>query len=353
MRLGIFARADHTGLSVETQEYVRHLKPDKVLCIDIDELNASYGKITVTDRHMYDDYNVRYTNGVPTEEDYAWLTDDIDIIFVKETPINHDIYPIAKSKGVYTVLACNAEFLDKISPKFSHFPMADEIWVPSTWHSLLIMEKAEEWGCAYRYVPVPINRELFPFRPRNRATQFLHIAGHPAHEDRNGTKLVFEAIPLVKSDVQFVIRSQEPIDPGYKDPRLKLAVVDIEDNRNLYHDESVLLLPRRYGGLSLQLHEALSLGMIPVMLDIPPQKSFLNENWLVEARFQKKITTRFEFDIYDCSPQDLADKIDEIATATPELMSIWSHDADRIAEELNWEKLAPLYIEALSQCLEK
>ena len=91
--------------------------------------------------------------------------------------------------------------------------------------------------------------------------------------------------------------------------------------------------------------------MIPIMLDISPQKTFLNENWLVKAHWQKKIFTRFEFDIYDCDPQDLANKIDELARSTPQLIDIWTHDADRIAEEMSWKHLQEVYMDNFRLCM--
>lgn len=48
----------------------------------------------------------------------------------------------------------------------------------------------------------------------------------------------------------------------------------VEDYWRLYDGMEVLILPRRYGGLSLKVQEALGAGMVVVMSDVSPNREW-------------------------------------------------------------------------------
>ena len=348
-RLGIIAQDINSGIGVQTQEYARWLKPNKVLITDLTSFHEAAGKNVKRYPERFSKFDTRVTEGVPNLQDLEWLLKDIDVILIVETPINHNLYSMARERGVKTCLAYNYELLDKLHSEHAHLPMADELWAPTMWHYLEMQQKAKEWGCKWRYMPVPVNRELLPFKPSSKARVFLHIAGHPTFMDRNGTDIVLTAIPLVKNkNVQFLIRSQREL-PEIDDPRVVLIRGEVRNYYEAHSRGDVLLLPRRYGGLTLQLNEALSRGMVPIMPDISPQNGFLREEWLVPAHFHSKAVTRPEIDVYDIGPLDLAKKIDHYSGLSDFTFSHWSLAADKIAQDLDWEYLLPLYREALDE----
>lgn len=342
-RLGIIAQMINSGIGTQSHEFAKHLKPDKVLITDLSILHTAAGKSITNYPGRFDNFNTRTTNGLPDSADMDWLLEDIDVLFFIETALNWELLHLAKERGVHTIGQMNYELMDKLHPQYGGYPVPDEIWMPSSWHYPEMEAKAKEWGCIIKQVDVPINRELLPFAPKRRAANFLHVAGHPTYEDRNGTEIVLAAIPLVKNqNIRFTIRTQQKLELP-DDPRVRLQTAEARNYYEMFRNTDVLLLPRRYGGLSLQRNEALSVGMPTVMPDISPQTGELPEAWLVPAKYQKTITTRPEIDIFEVSPQELADKIDYIAKLSEFTFTNWSMRADLIAHTLDWKVQEPIY----------
>jgi glycosyltransferase involved in cell wall biosynthesis len=247
--------------------------------------------------------------------------------------------------GVKTVMQYNYEFLDY----FLHpeWPKPDVLLAPSKWN----MDKITDWGIDIKYLPVPVNRTVFPFREKNEAKTFLHVAGHSTYADRNGTQTVLDAIQYVKSDIKFMIRSQYNLPHFVSDYRVTVHTGDAPNYWELYNGEDVLLLPRKYGGLSLQLNEAMSTGMIPLMLDVVPQNEFLAPEMLIPATHVDTISPRTVIQVHSCTPQELATKIDEVAGYSEDKIKELSNFSDKYATDIDWEKMTPIYLETLEQCL--
>ncbi len=344
MRLGLIVRADNGGLGSQTLELYRWLRPAKTLVVDISGYNKQWGQ------YGYDNHFERFTDGdvtistnFPNNSQIDAFLDDVDVVFTVESPYTHYLFEAARARGVKTVQQYNYEFLDY----FIHpdWPKPDLLLAPSMWHYAEVAEKAEEWGCQIKYLPVPTNRTIFPYRQRTQAKKFLHIAGHNTYEDRNGTQLVLETIPFVKADVEFTIRSQYEIPALVDDYRVKVIVGDAPNYWESYNEEDVTILPRRYGGLSLQLNEAMSLGMIPIMTDIEPQNGFLHPDSLVPAEMYMSIAPRTPIDVYRCTPQDLAARIDWLAAQPEEKIKELSEHSNKTV--VGWAEAVPLYEQAL------
>lgn len=341
MKLGLICRSDNGGLGNQTWELYRHLKPFRTLVVDISALNSKWGP-----QHGYDTHPERYNQGevlhsvnFPSSELIDQFLDGLDVVLTVETPYSYYLYESARAKGVKTVQQYNYEFLDY----FLHpeWPKPDMLLAPSKWHYEDVQQRALEWGCQVAYLPVPVNRELFPYKQKTEAKRFLHVAGHATYEDRNGTQIVLEAIPLVKSDVQFLIRSQYDLPQFWDDYRVNVVVGDAPNYWELYSDEDVLLLPRRYGGLSLQLSEAMSNGMIPIMTDLPPQNEFLHPDTLIPAEHYMHIEPRTPIDVYRTTPQQLADKIDWLAAQSEDKIKELSAFSDQAV--IGWAEAVPMY----------
>ena len=204
-----------------------------------------------------------------------------------------------------------------------------------------------------KYIPVPINREVCPYREVKQAKTFVHVAGVKLYEDRNGTEIVFKAIPLVQADVKFIIYTQHEIEPELMalvqdDPRVEVRSENLSYGE-CWAEGDVSILPRRYGGLSLQLNEAMSSGMIPICTDIEPQNTFLHHMSLIATCGSKKVMTRgTEIDCYDVDPADLAAKIDELAILPEESIIELSKFYNDLAESISWEKMTPVYLNLLA-----
>lgn len=334
--LTLIARADNTGLGNQTWELYRHLKPSKTYIIDLTTINAQIGKKTELHLERYPDGRV--LEGPPTKVMIEEILSGTDVLLTVETPYNYELFERAKAKGIKTILQYNYEFLDYL--QIPGLPQPDLLLAPSTWH---LEDVKGRFDANVEYLPVPTNRHVLPFRERTTAKHFVHVAGHPTFMDRNGTAVVLEAMQYVKSPIQLTIYSQFPIE-SYFDERITLKHLDIENYWTIYNqkDYDILLLPRRYGGLSLQLNESLSVGMPVVMTDVEPQNSFMPKQLLIEPLGADTIHTRTEIECYKPSQQALARKIDELYRE-PRLVNNLSKWANRYAETTSWHTLKPKY----------
>src|SRR3990172_4415649 len=174
LRIGLIARADNTGLGTQTWEFYRHMHPTKTLVVDISELNGMENF-----HERYPDGGISY--GFPTDDVVERFLKDLDVVFTCETPYNYKLFEWAPLVGVKTVLQPNWEFLDYHQQE--NLPFPDLFALPSQWHW-------EDFFYGKKmFLPVPVDRSRLPLRkPAERARVFLHIAGRPAHEDRNGTQ---------------------------------------------------------------------------------------------------------------------------------------------------------------------
>lgn len=349
MKVGLLAFSTNTGLGYQTLEFYRHMKPHKTLVADISRLNGMQ-------QHHERYPDARIVRGVPDCSAMDWLTDDVDAVFVCETPLNYCLFEKAKAKGVTAILQYNYEFLDYLNRPELEKPTV--LAAPTRWHFDDMAEKAfaplVEW-------PVPVNRQQIPFRKIEQCKTFVHIIGRPAVHDRNGTLIFLEAIKKIGSRFNYKVYYQEPIGQTAQDtfrPILRAleqakasqGVEIIKDTKNyadMYATGDVLVMPRRYGGLCLPVNEALSAGMPVIMPDITPNNDWLPKEWLVPAKRAKSFFTRTEIDTYDTDANFLAFKMLEFGKG--EFIQ-WSNDkANELAETLSWENQKTNYERLLEQ----
>lgn len=346
-RLGLFgARADDGGLGNETFEFFRYMQPDKTLIVDISKLTNkpnNFNRYDIATNAQY----VTVTDGFPGNKHIHSFLEGLDIVICYETPYNYDLFRIAKQKGIKTVLRYNYEFLDYLNQP--NLPFPDVLASPSLWHLNEVVEQFSEQS-QILFLLNPIARDRLPFREIHRIETFIHVAGTELFEDRNGTNIVLSSLAHIKSDIKLKVLSQHPINTSGLSipPNIELS---IEGNKpdywNLYEEGDCLLLPRRYGGQTLQLNEAMSTGMIPLMLDIEPQNAFLDPICLVPTSSTKKILTRTEIDCYDADPIEYARKIDILAHLNREEVFKLNLESDLYAESLSWRHMKSYYYEFL------
>lgn len=325
IRLGGFGfRADMGGLGTQTQEFYNHIPCDKVLVVTA-EYACDYSKFpnaTITGLHI-------------SSNEIEPFLKDLDVAICFETPYNWEFFNIAKEMGVKTILQPNYEWLPNPMPS-----IPDLLIPPSMWHF-------DEFPEPKVYLPAPVNRKLIPFKLRKKADIFLHIAGHKdTSYGRNGTREFLDAIPLVKANVKFIIHTQTNFDNIPNDSRLDYRLGDIPNYNKLYEEGDVLVYPRKYGGQSLSLNEALSSGMAIIMTAVKPQIEFLPKELLIEPYEVNKIRTRREIEIASINPRDIANKIDEIAHKN---ITKYSKISNQIAKTISWETLLPEYEKILRE----
>lgn len=351
MRLGLIARADNSGLGVQTHNFYLHMRPDKTLVVDISELN---GNKVYPER--YPDKAV-FVKGIPQKEDIDIFLQDLDVVFVAEAPYNYYLYDRARELGVKTAVQYNYEFLDWYA--YPWYPKPDMLIAPSKWHYEDVQKFCDENHIKHVYLHCPVDREKLPFTSNKDLSTFLHVAGRSAAFDRNGTETVINAAKFLKTDAKILIHFQGEQGLGHQATKsyadyLKLVLeqsnknitiekLEFENYEQVYNRGDVMLLPRRYGGNCLPLNEALSVGMPVIMPDISPNNAWLPPNWLLPAEKISQFTPRTVIDIYGVRPELLAAKIDEMYSLSQTDAYDQTMVADALANQISWETMKPMY----------
>jgi len=353
MRVGLLAYSTDTGLGHQTLEFYRHMKPHKTLVCDLRRFNGMD-----THHERYPDAQV--VRGIPDCNAMDWLTDDVDAVFVAETPLNFCLFEKAKQKGVVAIQQYNFEFLDFF--RHPDWEAPGILAAPTLWNIDKVRElnKAPvvEW-------PVPVNRELIPFRKIEQCRTFVHVVGRPAVHDRNGTIAFLQAARKIGGRFNYKVFVQNPIDARaieYFEPvRRELeraqgdlgieVIYDTKDYKDIYSSGDVLVMPRKYGGLCLPMQEALSAGMPVVMTDISPNNDRLPKEWLVKADYRGQFFAHVDIDYYEADVNYLTFAMLQFGES--EFMKKANIMANEIAEGLSWEKLKVVYENLIEQVCQR
>ena len=324
MKIGIVARCDVGGLGNLTYDFWKHIHQ-----ISRELVIFSYRG---DNPNLYPKA-IPCQKGRPTLEEIDNFLKDIDIVLAFETPYNWNIFAKAKEKGIKTILIPMYEWSDVISPV-----MPDLYLCPSK----LDYQIFKKYPIRAEYLPIPVDRREFPFKLREKAETFVFNNGGGGTGGRNGLTELLEAIPLVKAQVKFLIRSYSQI-PEIKDKRIE-KVEGVVDHLDLYKEGDIFLFPHKFDGLSLPIQEALSCGMPVISTDMFPHNNYLPKEWLFEPKgFERgKVAPEARLiNVATLDPKKIAEKIDEWANRD---ITKESKKADEIAEQLSWENLHQKYI---------
>lgn len=339
MKLGIFGvRADNRGLAYQTQSYVKHLSPDRVYGIGMYEDKLTpYPEDWRPVEYWSDHLTTQRYSRLDEQEIRRWLR-GLSVVLGAETFYSDEFVNWARAEGVRTVLQINPEFVPWWDPRGAHLSRPDVILNPTTWRQKFIPGAV--------HLPFPVDRDLFPFRLRTAANHFVHVAGHRAGADRNGTRIVVGALSRLKG-LNLTIRSQSPL--GFEGPILRKVRLEQDNLRSphmLYEDADIILLPRRYGGNCLVANEALSSGCPVVMLNRDPEQVW-GGVYTVPARKRGQFRTKCgPIPLYDAQMNQLFAVIRRLQ-AGPQVVEKLSYEADRYASSISWDTLLPRYINVL------
>lgn len=227
-----------------------------------------------------------YTAPISDEATTALLSCDCILTF--ETTYAPDLFEQAQARGVASVIMVNPELWRPHETEH-----ATAVWVPTAWRNELI-PRAE-------LVPFPVALDRFAgFVPGDK---FLHLGGHKARADRNGMEIAIRAAR--HAQIPMTVTTQDRI---RFDGRGIILGEAKEDYWEMYDGHGVLVMPRKYGGLSLGVQEALAAGLAVIMSDTAP-----NRDWPVALvpcqRTQKLKMPGGIIDIYETSREGLADEM--------------------------------------------
>lgn len=333
----MLARGEDRGLGILTWEAHRHLEPDRTLLLDLGELARGFP----SHPERYPGATRLQWDGSPLDSEQerqvrAWL-EGLEVVYSAETFYDWRIMEWAREAGAATVLHVMPEFWrcgqDGV-------PMPDAVWVPTGWRRQLLPADS-------RLVPIPVALDRFaPHEPAEGPLRVLHDAGHRAAKDRNGTELVLRAAPLITRPAELTITTQDPRLPSINLRRSSPLTLRRElggngDYWTRYAHQDVLLMPRRYGGLSLPVQEALAAGLVPLLPDVEPNREWPAQ--LMPAGFSGQIATQGgALRMATVKPRDLAVAVDGLARDRGLLEELRAQGRAWSLEH-SWEALGPLW----------
>lgn len=267
---GVILRAEDRGISIQAWDYARYMQPDRILVVDMGELARGFP--IHRDRYPDATYATFEPPSLPEGQLREWFR-GLDVCFGVETLYGPDVARWAAEEGCATVIQPNPEFT---APDVS--PWVTRWWAPTPW-------RLSHLPAGTKVVPVPVPDDRFPFAvPEWTGTlRVLHVAGHAAAADRNGTNIVMEAVRLLRGPISVRIISQ---DEKVRLPRMRCSVPvevvtgGVANHWDLYANADVIVQPRRYGGLHLPAQEAMASGLALVMSDTEPQRSIWPGVWV-------------------------------------------------------------------------
>lgn len=336
MRLGLIARCDRGGLAAQTYELWRHLKPDKTLVLDVESSRGPSEPGKITDEHG----EVRVCRGFPARREWQWLTSHIDVILTVETPYASALCSFAARTKTRVVVQANPELFD---PR----ECPDSIVIlPTSWESHRV-EGAT-------VLPLPVPTDMLPYRHRDGVRTFVHQWA-PAFHDRNGTEVLLAALPSITVPCNLIVRG-----PAKLKLPARVGHVEVVHDRRQYanywegwpEEADCLVLPRRFGGLSLPMMEAAALGMPIITTDLAPQNEWVPRPGLVKVKPGPHYVRMKggQFPVWDVDPVALALAMDRMVRDN-EQASFCSHASRLYARCNSWAWMLPEYEKFLASTL--
>lgn len=347
MRIGLIVRGEDRGLGVQTWEAWRHLRPEATLLVDMGDLARGFpshperfpgATVAKFDGHRFEDVDLVRD----------WLA-HLDVVYTAETVYDWRLCDWARAAGTAVVVHTNPELHRLVEARDGIEPTM--WWNPTDWHMDLLTDGG--WTRApVVEMPMPVALDRFPSKlvPAKDRPTFLHVMGHRAMADRNGSSVVARTLRRVRAGQSWVLRSQDPKGFGALKTDADVIVVEPETNYwDLYGGADVLVMPRRYGGLCLPVQEAMAAGLAVVMSDCSPNRRWPIIPLLAES--PRKLNTR-GIVVHAPNFVDLAVVCDRLDNDPEE---VWAAKAasTRWANANGWKELMPRWLDGLMDAAER
>lgn len=336
-RLGLIVRCDFgAGLSNQSLALWKNMEPDATLVVLMGDKGTG-GE----DPQRYDPaYIVRYLEaGVQHCATIDEFLSKVDVVLSIETFYEPYLVQRAEATDRELVLYANPELLNVNDPaERSH----RYLW-PAEW--------VQDFPAPGEILPWPCSTDVVPRAEINWPPKFVHV-GAPAFHDRNGTEIVWDAATKVKETHDLAIYGASLARLRNTDGILGTSVSFCHppvDHLDLYRDADVLVIPRRYGCLSMTMLEAAAMGVPTLTTDLLPQSDWFKKwgPWLLippgEPRMESMKGSRIQWGqsgvgVYEPRPEDLALAMDRLA-ARADVLDALRVEVREWAEARSWEKL--------------
>jgi len=255
----------------------------------------------------------------------------IDVLLLFEIPFVEQLVALAKQMGVKVALMPMYEC--------SPYPLHADLYIcPSVLDEDYYKKMYPGANITQINVPVEVD-----WRLREKAEVFVHNAGNGGTYGRNGTNELLEAMKYVKSPIKLILRTQKG---GFSSQDSRVTIVtDTVSYEELWKDGDVFIFPEKFNGLSLPLQEAHGCGMLVMTGNRRPNDVWLPNEPLLPVKSEKETRiVNVNFKMAEFEPREIAEKIDQWYGRDIEEFSL---RGKQWAEENSWNRLAPVYLDAL------
>lgn len=293
MKIGLIGKDNYKGLGTLTEEWMRHMPLDKVMCVG-DALKRWSGAIYVRQ---------------PTIIDYDNFTRGLDVVVVLEMAFP-EIITAARKNGAKVALKVNYEYLpERLSVEPDLYLCSSSVNYDAVRSNNKVL------------IADPVDTDRIPFKKRKIAKVFQHNTGNPLN-DANCTAETIEAFKVLKKE-EFIIKQHG----------------DVENYWELYGDGDVFVLPQKFRATSLPIQEAMASGMPVITTDIRPFNEFVPKETLIDPVGFKNLTGYYRpIRAAEIKIEDLRDKIISLLGKDIQKLSERSRE---YAESISWRKLIP------------
>ena len=341
VKIGLIARCERArGLAIQARNLYANIPIDRVLCIRMPRPDGYEDAASYTNRT-----DARFDARNSTLEGSTvipWL-DGLDVVFTIETPYDWRVPGWCHRAGAKLVVQGNPEFVRHMRPDFATLQHPDQWWWPTSWRTEHLPPGI--------HMPVPMDRHPVT-RSDDGRLHILHTIGKRAFADRNGTEILVQAMRMVHSEVKLTVHSIDgDVIPFQRKRNVELVINHnpVTDLWSQYEDQDVLILPRRYGGLSLPALEATAAGMVVAMPNCSPNTELAAVLMPVHRSVSLKVASG-TIQSWDANAALVADTIDNLASLGRDgLQSFRDAQANLLP---TWEQWRPRYMQAFEDLCE-
>lgn len=335
MKLGLIGRDEVArGLAIQSKSFYDNMPVDRVLVVNDPTRRQEAGKGWYGRAPIADWDTVTHTLPLDTMLDFL---SGLDAVFTAETPYDWSMLDLARDLGVATVIQGNPEFY-KHGRHNGPTQHPTEWWWPSSWRL----------GALPTGPVMPCPQPTLPFTPCDHGgpLRVLHVVGRRAWKDRNGTDVFMQAIRNVTEHIEVTMYGADGELPEYwPSPwvQMKQTPTVIEDRWDLYREQDVLVLPRRYGGNCLPALEAMAFGLAVIMPNVEPNAMYTDLLTHVD---------QMRHEVLPCGPTAMADPSPYAIAHTLDLLArdrarLFAEQQKSFAACPRWDVWRPKYLDRL------
>lgn len=342
MKIGLIARPEIAlGLGIQTRSFFENMPVERTMLIQMPRTSPSpanwdgWGDSTIV---RYDDMH----HELPQAEVRRWM-DGLDVVWTAETPYDWNLPRWARMMGVKTVVQGNPEFVRHGRIDGEGLGDPDDWWWPSSWR-LKHLPAGPVMPCP---MPDDIGIVAAPALD-TRPLRILHVAGKRAFGDRNGTDIFAGSLRCTTQRLHVTMYSLDFDLPDIR-PQDNLTIErfqgSIENRWDMYKDQHMLVLPRRYGGNCLPALEAAACGLAVALPDVSPNNEDIRASVYLPTRGPRSLSLACgPIQTAEVNHMDLGRTLDRVALDRRQLA---------VAQDISyrtvprWSTWRPKYLERL------